>query len=84
MAAAATFSSRCPTFEVPGIGSMTGCVEQPGPICPVSPSALAVAASVVSGFCKPAGAEGKPGDEADVLFLAVVEHGFGWRGRARL
>ena len=70
------FSSRCLTLEVPGIGSITGDF--------LSSHAIATWAGCAESLCSAcecaarsrevAGCEREPGDEADALAGAVIEH----------
>ena len=74
---AATFSSRCATFEVPGIGSITGLrfSTQASAIWPGAASwRLGDAVEHRARLGEIAGGERKPRDEADAVRLAIIEH----------
>ena len=77
MFTAATFSLRCTTFDVPGIGSITGLrfKSQASATCAgVAPWRVAIVSSSAPGLREIAGGERKPRDEADAVALAVIEH----------
>ena len=79
MEAAATLSSRCLTFDVPGMGSITGLrlSTQASAIC--AGLALCALGDVVqqrAGLGQIAGRQRKPGNETDALLLAIIQHRF--------
>ena len=74
------FSSRCFTFEVPGIGSITGdfLSNHARATCAGwAPSCLAILVNAPSGFREVTGREREPRNEADVFARAVVQDVFG-------
>ena len=74
--AAAQFSSRCATDEVPGIGSMTSlrCSSHASETCAASRPARAPRGRRRSRPREHARGDGELGDEADALCRAVLEH----------
>ena len=77
MRVAATFSSRCSTEDVPGIGSMTGERAQEPRERDLRGRRVVLARDPVeraSRLGEPARRQRGPGQEADPLRLAGVEH----------